>query len=78
MAAPIYRGGRPFFEPGLRIGPAGDPVVFFSGDGAPVDGTTGDNFAGPGSIYVDFTNANLYVNTGTITASVWKLVTRAA
>lgn len=53
-------------------------VVVLVGAGAPVDGTTGDNVAGPGSLYVDTTGANLYVNAGTITDSVWKLVTRAA
>lgn len=53
-------------------------VVILVGAGAPVDGTTGDNNAGPGSIYVDVTNANLYVQTSAITTPVWKLVTRDA
>ena len=53
-------------------------VVVMTGAGAPVDGTTGDNFAGPGSIYVDITGANLYIQTAVITSPVWKLVTRAA
>lgn len=42
------------------------------------DGTVGINFAGPGSICVDTLNANMYLNSGTKTAPVWKLVTRAA
>lgn len=53
-------------------------VVVMTGAGVPSDGTTGDNFAGPGSMYVDITGANLYIQTGLITSPVWKLVTRAA
>lgn len=53
-------------------------VVIMVGDGAPVDGTTGDNFAGIGSFYIDYTNGNAYIQTGLITSPVWKLVTRAA
>ena len=53
-------------------------VVVMTGSGAPTDGTTGDNFAGPGSMYVDISGANLYIQTGLITSPVWKLVTRAA
>ena len=53
-------------------------VVVMTGAGAPTDGTTGDNFAGPGSLYVDITGANLYIQTSLITSPVWKLVTRAA
>jgi len=79
MAAPIYKGGRSYFSSGVRMyGGAAQQVAIFSGDGAPVDGTTGDNFAGAGSLYIDYTNANVYVNAGTQAASVWKLVTRAA
>lgn len=53
-------------------------VCVLVGAGAPVDGTTGDNVAGPGSLYVDTTGANLYVQVSLITTPVWKLVTRAA
>jgi hypothetical protein len=53
-------------------------VVVLVGAGAPVDGTTGDNVAGPGSMYVDTTGADLYIQTSLITTPVWKLVTRAA
>lgn len=53
-------------------------VCWLEGDGAPVDGTTGDNFAGIGSLYSDYTNGDLYIQTGAITSPVWKLVTRAA
>lgn len=53
-------------------------VCWLNGAGAPVDGTTGDNFAGPGSMYTDRTNGNLYIQTSLISTPVWKLVTRAA
>ena len=55
-----------------------DDVVVMVDAGVPTDGTTGDNFAGPGSMYIDITNANLYIQTSLITTPVWKLVTRAA
>jgi hypothetical protein len=53
-------------------------AVIISNAGVPVDGTTGDNFAGKGSVCIDITNGDLYINSGSITAPVWKLVTRAA
>lgn len=47
--------------------------------GVPVDGTSGTcTWASPGSILVDTTNFNLYINAGTAGSPVWKLVTRAA
>ncbi len=48
--------------------------------GIPVDGTsgTGAGVAGPGSMAVDYTNANLYINANTKASPLWKLVTRAA
>jgi hypothetical protein len=55
-----------------------DDVVVMVDAGAPVDSTTGDNFAGIGSMYIDSTAGNLYLQTGVITSPVWKLVTRAA
>jgi hypothetical protein len=53
-------------------------VCILNGSGAPVDGTTGDNFAGPGSLYIDYANGNAYLQTSLITTPVWKLITRAA
>lgn len=53
-------------------------VLIMTGAGAPVDGTTGDNVAGIGSLYLDTTAGDIYVQTAVITAPVWKLVTRAA
>ncbi len=47
-------------------------VCLLNGAGVPVDGTTGDNFAGPGSIYIDITNQVMYMNTGSISNPVWE------
>lgn len=50
--------------------------------GVPVDGTsgTGAGRAPKGSLAIDYTNGNLYVNggAGTKASPVWKLVTKAA
>jgi hypothetical protein len=55
-------------------------VAILTGNGAPTDGTsgTGANVAGPGSLYIDYTNANHYINANTKASPTWKLVTRAA
>ena len=57
-------------------------VCILQGAGAPVDGGagTGATFAEKGSMYIDRTNGNAYLNAGagTKAAPVWKLVTRAA
>jgi len=66
---------RPYSKANIRME---DDVVVMVDAGAPVDGTTGDNFAGIGSMYIDSTAGNLYLQTGVITSPVWKLVTRAA
>jgi hypothetical protein len=39
-----------------------------------VNGTTGDNFAGTGSLYVDSTAGVLYINTGAISNPTWVVV----
>lgn len=49
-------------------------VVVLVNDGAPVDGTTGDDVAGTGSLYVDSADGKLYINTGTMAAPVWTVV----
>lgn len=51
-------------------------VCRLEGDGAPT--TAGTGFAAKGSLYTDYTNANLYLNAGDATTPSWKLVTRAA
>lgn len=55
-------------------------VVMLVGAGAPTDGGagTGLNFAGIGSLYIDTTNGEVYVQTAVISSPVWKKVTRAA
>jgi hypothetical protein len=67
MSAPIYKGGRPFVKPGVRLGSNTGvfPVV-----GAPVDGTTLANVAGPGSILLS-TSGVVYVNTGSKSSPTW-------
>jgi hypothetical protein len=80
MQDPVLDGGGPssvipYTKANIRME---DDVVVMVNAGVPVDGTTGDNFAGPGSMYVDSTGANLYIQTGVISSPVWKLVTRAA
>lgn len=52
-------------------------VTFSSGAGAPVDGTTGANVAGIGSVYIDLTGKKWYFNGGTKAVPAWKLVTSA-
>jgi hypothetical protein len=56
---------------------AGPDVVHIHGAGAP-SATTGANHANVGSMYVDTVNAQVYLQAGTKSAPVWKLVTRAA
>ena len=51
-----------------------DDVVIMVNAGAPVNGTTGDNFAGVGSLYVDSTAGVLYINTGAISNPTWTVV----
>ncbi len=51
----------------------GDALIFTNA-GAPSDGVTLDNVAGRGSLCIDVTNGFLYINTGTITDSVWTKV----
>jgi hypothetical protein len=51
-----------------------DDVVVMVDAGAPVNGTTGDDFAGTGSLYVDSTAGVLYINTGAISNPTWVVV----
>jgi hypothetical protein len=69
----------------LSIGPpisgaATSVAMIFTNAGAPTNGTsgTGAGIAGPGSMCIDTTNFNLYLNGGTTSSPTWKLVTRAA
>ncbi len=49
-------------------------VVIMTGSAAPVNGTTGDNFAGPGSLYVATSTGVLYIQTGAISSPTWVVV----
>ena len=62
---------QPYKKAEMRM--SGDVCVLV-GAGAPVDGTTGDNYAGVGSLYVDKTAGKLYINTGAITNPTWTVV----
>lgn len=48
--------------------------VIMTGAGVPTNGTTGDNFAGTGSLYIDTTAGKLWINTGVITNPTWVVV----
>lgn len=50
-------------------------ICRLEGSGAPVDGTTGDNFAAKGSTYIDTATGLAYLNTGTAADPVWKRIT---
>jgi hypothetical protein len=49
-------------------------VEIFTGAGAPSNGTTGAGLAGPGSLYIDYTNKKLYQNTNTQASPTWQSV----
>ena len=51
-----------------------DDVCVMVDAGAPVNGTTGDDFAGVGSLYIDSTAGKLYINTGAIDNPTWTVV----
>lgn len=53
-------------------------VCVFNGATAPVDGTTGDNFAGPGSLYIARDTGLVYMQTSLISTPVWVLVPQQA
>lgn len=46
-------------------------VILLNGATAPVDGTTGDNIAAKGSIYIARDTGAAYYNSGTITVPAW-------
>ena len=76
MQDPIADGGGPsgvipYKKANIRME---DDVVIMVDAGAPTNGTTGDNFAGTGSMYVDSQNGVLYIQTGAITNPTWVVV----
>src|SRR5579859_7709027 len=52
----------------------GCPIV--TNAGAPTNGTSGTyvNQAGPGSVLIDVTNKNIYVNTNTLASPTWTAI----
>jgi len=52
-------------------------VCIMTGSGNPTDGVTGVGYAGPGSLYIDYTastTTKLYVNEGTKAVPDWELI----
>jgi hypothetical protein len=76
MAAPIYRGGRPFIKPGIRTG---NNTGIFNVSGSPVDGTSGTlrGIAGPGSILMS-TSGVAYYNSNTKASPTWVALSGSA
>lgn len=62
---------QPYKKAELRVS---NDVVLITAAGAPVNGTTGDDYAGVGSLYVDVTAGKLYINTGAIDNPTWVVV----
>ena len=62
---------QPYKKAELRMS---SDVCVLVGGSAPVDGTTGDNFAGVGSLFVDTSAGKLYINTGAIGNPTWTVV----
>ena len=62
---------QPYKKAELRMS---NDVVIMTGSAAPVNGTTGDNFAGPGSLYVATSTGVLYIQTGAISSPTWVVV----
>ena len=48
-------------------------VYIKTGSGAPTDGVLGTGYGvcGPGSLYIDYANSKLYINTNTKAAPYW-------
>lgn len=54
-------------------------VCILENAGVPVDGGagTGQGFAGPGSLCIDYTNKKMYINSNTAASPTWKIFTSA-
>jgi len=62
---------QPYKKAEIRVS---NNVVIMTGSAAPVNGTTGDNFAGPGSLYIATSTGVLYIQTGSISSPTWVVV----
>jgi hypothetical protein len=65
---------RPYKKAEWRVS---NDVVFLTGAGVPTNGVTGAGFAGIGSMCIDVTAGKMYLNGGTKSSPVWKIVTSA-
>lgn len=62
-----------FAEENRRVA---DNVRWVIGAGAPINGSTGvSDHAGPASLYFDITNAQVYIQTGTLAVPAWTILT---
>ena len=73
---PVLEGGGPssvqtYKKANIRME---NDVVFMNAAGVPVNGTTGANFAGTGSLYVNISTGILYINTNTLASPTWTVV----
>jgi hypothetical protein len=73
---PVADGGgtpstRPYKKANIRME---NDVVFMNASGAPSNGSTGADFAGKGSLYVDIATGILYINTNTLASPTWTVV----
>jgi hypothetical protein len=73
---PVLEGGgpssvQPYKKANIRME---NDVVFMNAAGVPTNGTTGANFAGKGSLYVDISSGILYINTNTLASPTWVVV----
>lgn len=61
---------------GAYLSLGNDVVILAAIATTPTDGTsgTGVGIAGPGSLVTDYTNALMYINTGTKASPLWTLV----
>ena len=50
-------------------------VQLLTGSGAPTNAVTGAKHANKGSLYIDYTNGALYMNTNTQASPTWTQVT---
>jgi hypothetical protein len=72
IEAVVMGDGSPCFD-------RANSVYLLTGSGAPTSGSdedtaTGYGVAGPGSLYIDYANAKVYVQTGTINDVYWLIL----
>jgi len=72
MALPVTQPAHVGFEPGMlssNVGiHLGNSIYLLWHDGVP---TGGDGWAGQGTLVIDYTNEDIYMNTGTKASPTW-------